>query len=218
MRKTSSRGEVSSIMLKNFLTRGGASLAALVLLAPTTAFAQGAATAAVSVDQRTNVSSSRGFDISQGADVNTDTWLGDVLTAHSRSQGSQWVWAQGMADMGQKLNAAAHISWDAAGNAWSKTQGGVDQAMSAWSGPAAAHTIQTAGIWQHGNVGPTRTAADGTIRQESVGVVGDVIQRQAIAGSTQADGRIAPPRPTFGGFGGRIGVDVDVFVRTFLTF
>lgn len=212
-------------MMKKFLMRGGAILAAFALLAPAIAFAQGAATAVVNVDQRTNVVSNHGFDIAQSADVNTDTWIGDVLTAHSRSQGSQWIWAQGMADMGQKLNAAAHISWDDRGSAWSKTAGSVEQGMNTWSGPAAAHTIQTAGIWQHGNVGPTRTAVDGTIRQESVGVVGDVIQRQAIAGSTQADGRIVPPGPacggwcgTIGGFGGRLDVAVDVFVRTFLTF
>ncbi|MDP3685654.1 MAG: hypothetical protein Q8R32_02380 [bacterium] len=206
-------------MLKKFFTRGGASLAALALLAPATAFAAGAATAAVAVDQRTWVTSNNGFDVAQSADVSVGTSLGNVLTANSQSQGSQWVWAQGMTDMSQKLAAGATILWDTAGNAWSKTAGSVNQAMNTWSGPAAAHTIQTAGIWQHGNVGPTVSTADGTIRQESVGVVGDVIQKQAIAGSTQTDGRIIPPRPAFHpDFGGRLDVAVDVFVRTFLTF
>ena len=212
-------------MLRKFLMPGVAGLAALTLLAPVTAFANGAATAAVTVNQWTDVSSGHGFDIAQSADVFTGTSLGNVLTADSQSQGSQWVWAQGMAKMGQKLNSAAHISWDDQGNAWSKTAGGVDQHLNVWSGPAAAKTIQTASIWQQGNVGPTVSAADGTIRQEAVGIVGDVIQNQAIAGSTLTDGRIIPPRPTcggwchsFGGFGGRLDVAVDVFVRTFLTF
>lgn len=214
-------------MLSNILARSGAVLATAALLAPVTAFA-GSSTAAVAVSQSQWVSSPRaGFDVSQSADVSVGTTLNGVLSAHSRSAGSQQTWARGAVDQSQDLTAGASISWDAAGNAWAGTTGSVDQQQGVWSDkPIQAQ--QWAGTWQHSNVGATEATTDGTVDQSSVGAVGDVSQQQSISGSTQVDGQIVPPVPFcdwwcgpwggWTGFGGRLETIVEVIVRNVLVF
>lgn len=168
--------------------------ATFLLLAPAVALACPVGKSGVTVYQQQSAVSSTPVDLQQSATIDTSTHWGSNFGAVSKTSGSQGLWGVNKATQAQTLNAGSQLWW--AGNtgptaARASTTGEVKQEQTAWGTQPMTGT-QNAGTWQKSWVGNQVSQADANLSQGTFNVTGDLHQKQALAGKTQAEGRIWP--------------------------
>lgn len=209
------------------LSRIVSTLASVGLLLPATAF--GASSwSAVSVNQwQEGIAPGQMSDLSQSADISTETWLGSQASARSSAHGDQTLWFVGKGKQSQELSVGARLNW--ADQAWpaaasAHTSAAVDQEQWAWSDhPITAH--QQASFSQRDIVDGQQANADATASQHNTGSThGDVRNNQEIAGQAHADGFVHPTWAHCGAcssaasFGGSVMQRVTVVVDNLFRF